>query len=116
VSELTSRVLIPWKGSGTLMNVGRRAGLKERGSRWRGGDLPKELELVQCGRKPYISCQETTCQDALGMHRPKTNKFRELSWYGLDVRVVTRVVRTPSLVVDALANGVEAGEWGSEQR
>jgi len=74
VSELTSRVLIPWKGSGTLMNVGGRAGLKERGSRWRGGDLPKELELVQCGRKPYISCQETTCQDALGMHRPKNKQ------------------------------------------
>lgn len=42
----------------------------------------------------------------------KINKFRELSWYGLDVRVVTHVVRTPHLVVDALANGVEAGGWG----
>jgi len=44
------------------------------------------------------------------MHYPKTNKFRELSWYGLDVCMVTCIVRTPFLVVDALANGAEAGE------
>jgi len=75
-------------------------------------------EGVTC-RRNLDQCSVVASRISLVKRRPvrmpkactfrKINKFRELSWYGLDVRVVTHVVRTPNLVVDALANGVEAG-------